>query len=167
VASVADDDEGYDDYAETPAPRKGARRRRALEAARAPAIALMMVGGIGFILAVLNLVFLLSGRGLLFAPNRNPPPPPAQGQMGQTKEENFNQGYTIGVNIGASVSVLWGVIVFAGGYLMYQLKARTPVMFAAIFAMLPCNLCCLFGLPFGIWALVVINRPEVKSAFES
>jgi len=25
--------------------------------------------------------------------------------------------------------------------------------------------CCLLGLPFGIWALVVLSKPEVKSQF--
>jgi hypothetical protein len=39
------------------------------------------------------------------------------------------------------------------------------VMAAVIVAMLPCQCCCLLGLPFGIWALVVLNKPEVKSQF--
>jgi hypothetical protein len=38
-------------------------------------------------------------------------------------------------------------------------------MVASVVAMLPCQCCCLFGLPFGIWALVVLNKPEVKSHF--
>jgi len=38
-------------------------------------------------------------------------------------------------------------------------------MAGSIVAMVPCNICCLLGLPFGIWALVVIVRPEVKDAF--
>jgi phage FluMu protein Com len=163
----ADDDEEHDDYAETPAPRKKARQRRAMEAVKAPAIALMAAGGIGFVLAILNLAVLLSGRGLLFDPNLNRPPPPAPGQMGQTKDEGVGQVSPVPFYIGASVSVLWGIIVSIGGYMMYNLKARSSVMFASIFAMLPCNLCCLLGLPFGIWALVVIGRPEVKGAFES
>jgi hypothetical protein len=30
----------------------------------------------------------------------------------------------------------------------------------------PCiSPCCLVGLPIGIWALVVLNKPEVKSSF--
>jgi hypothetical protein len=38
-------------------------------------------------------------------------------------------------------------------------------MAAAIMAMIPCNCCCLLGLPFGIWALVMLMKPEVKSQF--
>jgi hypothetical protein len=37
---------------------------------------------------------------------------------------------------------------------------------AGIVAMLPCiSPCCVFGLPAGIWALVILNKPEVKSQF--
>ena len=32
--------------------------------------------------------------------------------------------------------------------------------------MVPCiSPCCLVGLPIGIWALVVLNKPEVKGSF--
>jgi len=38
---------------------------------------------------------------------------------------------------------------------------------ASIIAMIPCvSPCCCLGLPFGIWALVVLARPAVKSAFQ-
>jgi hypothetical protein len=38
---------------------------------------------------------------------------------------------------------------------------------AAIVALIPCfSPCCLIGLPIGIWALVVLSKPEVKSQFE-
>jgi hypothetical protein len=26
--------------------------------------------------------------------------------------------------------------------------------------------CCIVGIPFGIWAIVVLSKPEVKRAFE-
>jgi hypothetical protein len=39
-------------------------------------------------------------------------------------------------------------------------------MAASIIAIIPCfGPCCCLGIPVGIWALVVINKPEVKSAF--
>lgn len=38
---------------------------------------------------------------------------------------------------------------------------------AAILAMIPCvSPCCLLGLPLGIWALIVLLKPEVKAAFQ-
>src|SRR5262245_9569407 len=66
----------------------------------------------------------------------------------------------------ALVGLIWGAVVTLGGVKMMQLQSRGSVMVAAIFAMLPCNFCCLAGLPIGIWALVVLNNPEVKEAFD-
>ena len=38
---------------------------------------------------------------------------------------------------------------------------------ASILAMIPClSPCCLIGLPIGIWALVILMKPEVKAAFK-
>lgn len=36
---------------------------------------------------------------------------------------------------------------------------------AAVIAMLPCQSCCCVSLGFGIWAMIVLIRPEVKEAF--
>jgi hypothetical protein len=49
--------------------------------------------------------------------------------------------------------------------MMKQLKNYGLAMTGSIIAMLPCSVCCLLGLPFGIWSLVVLNNPEVKEAF--
>jgi hypothetical protein len=39
-------------------------------------------------------------------------------------------------------------------------------MTASVIAMIPCiSPCCIVGLPIGIWAMVVLSKPEVKSAF--
>jgi phage FluMu protein Com len=170
AAGAAEDDAGVpDDSAKIRAPGKKGRRQRALSAARLPAIALLIVGGIGLALAILHLVLLSTGTGPL-----RPRTPPAnrdaavlaQGPMGQAQQQAYDQKiYPIATMIGSMAAVLWAVIVLLGGYFMYQLKSWSTVMFATIVAMLPCHLCCLLGLPFGIWALVVINRPEVKSAF--
>jgi hypothetical protein len=38
----------------------------------------------------------------------------------------------------------------------------------SIVAMVPClGPCCIVGIPIGIWALVVLMKPEVKAAFTS
>lgn len=37
---------------------------------------------------------------------------------------------------------------------------------ASIIAMIPCiSPCCIVGLPIGIWCLVILTKPEVKTAF--
>ena len=49
---------------------------------------------------------------------------------------------------------------------MQKLQNYQFALTASIVAMVPCiSPCCVFGLPFGIWALVVLNKPEVKSQF--
>jgi hypothetical protein len=49
---------------------------------------------------------------------------------------------------------------------MQSLRSYGFAFAAAILAMIPClTPCCVLGLPFGIWALVVLNKPEVKSQF--
>lgn len=63
--------------------------------------------------------------------------------------------------------VVAGVIVF-GAMQMQQLKSYPLAMAASILSMIPfLSPCCCVGIPVGIWALVVLLKPEVKSAFTS
>jgi hypothetical protein len=64
---------------------------------------------------------------------------------------------------GAAISAL---IVY-GAIKMMQMQSWGLAMTAAILAVIPCvsSPCCVVGIPFGIWALVVLQRPEVKEAF--
>ena len=49
---------------------------------------------------------------------------------------------------------------------MKELRSYGLAMAGAILGMLPyLSPCCLLGLPFGIWALVVLADPAVKAAF--
>jgi hypothetical protein len=60
---------------------------------------------------------------------------------------------------------LQGVTV-AGAVSMMQLKRPGLAKASAILAVIPCcSACYVLGIPFGIWALVVLNRPEVSSHF--
>lgn len=59
-----------------------------------------------------------------------------------------------------SLLILWGALK------MKSLRSYEFSMTAAILAMLPCfTPCCLIGLPLGLWALMVLMKPEVKSQF--
>jgi hypothetical protein len=57
-----------------------------------------------------------------------------------------------------------GLVVY-GAYKMRRLENHGLAVAAAVLAMIPCSGCCVLGLPFGIWALVVLNDPSVKAAF--
>lgn len=49
---------------------------------------------------------------------------------------------------------------------MQRLESYNLALVGSILAMIPCvSPCCLLGLPFGIWALVVLTDDRVKRAF--
>ncbi len=60
-----------------------------------------------------------------------------------------------------------GLVILFGGIQMIRAKSRGLGMTAAILAMIPCfaSCGCVLGIPVGIWALVVLGRPDVKAAF--
>jgi hypothetical protein len=71
-----------------------------------------------------------------------------------------------GVVIGLLVVklALDALTIFAG-WQMRKLQSWGIGVAGSIVAMLPCSLCCLLGLPIGIWALIVLMSDEVKRAF--
>lgn len=61
--------------------------------------------------------------------------------------------------------VVSGLIIF-GAIKMKNLQSFGLAMTAAILSLIPCFGCYCFGIPVGIWALVVLNKTEVKAAFQ-
>ncbi len=58
------------------------------------------------------------------------------------------------------------IIIFIGALKMKNLRSRGWARASAILAMIPCvSGCCLLGLPFGIWALMVLGNEDVKRGF--
>jgi len=65
------------------------------------------------------------------------------------------------------IGMVFSALVLFGGVRMQRLQSRGLAMAAAIIAIVPCvSPCCLVGIPLGIWALVVLAKPEVRSQFE-
>jgi predicted Zn finger-like uncharacterized protein len=143
-----DDDD--DDY-----PRRR-RRSAAGDAANGPAIALMVVGGLAVTLSLLSLLGNLLLPTMVAGLPHNPNNPNDQAEM---------IAHAAGGVCGALLGILWGGLVLLGAARMLQRQNYGLAMTASIVAMLPCNGCCILGLPFGIWSLVVLNQPEVKDAF--
>jgi len=68
----------------------------------------------------------------------------------------------------AGVGLVLSIIVLVGAIKMKNLENYGLAMAASIIAMIPCiSPCCLLGLPFGIWSLVVLSDPAVKSSFKN
>lgn len=59
------------------------------------------------------------------------------------------------------------ILVLMGALRMKVLRSYEFSLIAALLALLPCvTSCCLIGLPFGIWAIIVLRRPAVKGQFK-
>jgi hypothetical protein len=132
-------------------------REAALQAVKGPAIALIVTASLGIAYYAFNGVFSLAG-GTMFQHELPPNIPP---QLRSFIEGM--QGPLAGV-ISLAIAALNAFVLFGAMKLM-RLQSQGLVMVACVVAMLPCQCCCVLGLPFGIWALVVLNKPEVKSWF--
>jgi predicted Zn finger-like uncharacterized protein len=66
-----------------------------------------------------------------------------------------------------SVLVLISFLVTLGALRMLQLRGYVLAVIASVLAMVNCGqLCCVLGLPVGIWSLIVLARADVRAAFE-
>jgi hypothetical protein len=134
-------------------------RDAALKAVNGPAIGLKVTAIIGLILVAIGLVMnILSLAGVQIAR------PPAEGDPQFMRMFNTMGGaFGILTNV---IGIVIAIIILKGASRMQQLTHHQYAFTAAILAMVPCvSPCCFLGLPFGIWALVVLNKPEVKSQF--
>jgi predicted Zn finger-like uncharacterized protein len=157
-----DDKEEYppEEESEEERPRRGRRRRRrslsAESAVTGPAIAMMIAAVLGL---ACNLGYLVFRVIVLVTLDR---------QMVQNNTPGFQASYTFGLTSTIAGSLL-GMVLCAltvfGAAKMKNLSGYGWALTASILSLLPCNWCCLLGLPFGIWGLVVLNYPEVKDAF--
>lgn len=65
------------------------------------------------------------------------------------------------------VGLVLAIICVIGSLQMMKLKQYGLAMAAAILMLIPCSgCCCCLNIGAGIWALVVLLKPEVKSAFQ-
>ena len=48
---------------------------------------------------------------------------------------------------------------------MKSVQSYGLALAACILAIVPIHCCCILGVPFGIWGLVVLVREDVKAAF--
>ena len=71
----------------------------------------------------------------------------------------------VGVVLGI-IGLLMSGVILLGALKMKKLESYGLAMTVSILAMIPClSPCCVVGLPIGIWAVVVLSKPEVKAAF--
>lgn len=74
----------------------------------------------------------------------------------------------IGIQLASNAfGLALAILILVGGIKMRKLENYGLSMAGAIVAVLPCySLCCLIGMPMGIWAIVVLCDAQVKAAFK-
>lgn len=73
----------------------------------------------------------------------------------------------------AGTIVFWALLYFVsgsigilGGIAMIRARGHRTAFVAAIVACIPClSPCLILGIPFGIWAIVALNKPETKALY--
>jgi len=131
-------------------------RATAQSAVKGPAIALIITSALAIGLYLIRGLKLLIVGGALAQGNMPANIPPVV--------RSLLQGPIAGLVCLVIVAI--NAFVLFGAIKMSRLQNHTLAFIACIVAMLPCGFCCVLGLPFGIWGLVVLNKPEVKSQFQ-
>lgn len=137
-------------------PSSGPDRDAALRDVSIPAICLLIYHSLGALFQVMS--FGLHALGVSLA------------GMSQLKTPGADAFPALaGTAVMAATSgiglVLYGLGIF-GAIKLKKLESYGLAMTSAILAMLPCtSCCCVIGLGFGIWTLIVLNKPNVKQAF--
>ncbi len=122
----------------------------------APSIALMIVASISIFTCMAGLLIdvVLIATGVV------------------ERQEMMNQG-PVSEQVSITIRIIWSIVLLAtsgaviyGAIQMKNLRNYRSAMTAAIISIIPLlGPCCILGIPFGIWALIVLMQPDVKAAF--
>jgi hypothetical protein len=130
-----------------------------------PAIGVLVVGIINALYAVYEII-----SGLMYDPKEAMRLATAQNPAMNKEEANLVTQIMAMSGTAATiygvVALLLAAIIILSALKMKNLQSFGLAMGGSVLAMIPClSPCCIAGLPLGIWALIVLNKPEVKSAF--
>jgi hypothetical protein len=119
-----------------------------------PSVGLLITGILGGVLSLIGLILNLVAAGIE-----------------SVKAIRYIEGYADLAEGAAGVAFCFVGLLVAGFIIYASLKMKELTQWglcvaASIIAMIPCiSPCCIVGLPIGIWCLVVLTKPEVKTAF--
>jgi hypothetical protein len=139
-------------------------RKRGLAALRAPAICLLITGVVGFFATTWFLISTVAQTEEMIL--RNVPPAANQDER-QLQENIVRFVLSPGMKGFNLVSMVVNLVVIVSAIMMLIGKMRWLAYLGSVLAMINIDCCCcLPGLGFGIWSLVVLSRPEVQSVFD-
>jgi hypothetical protein len=154
MAQRDDDDDEREDMEDDAEERRPLRSGRTQAASRVagPAISLMVCAGLHMALGCIGIPFNIyaltqaAGGG-----------PGLGGQFAGNPVANLIGGFI--------ALAIQGFILF-GAIQMKKLSTYGVALAAAILSVIPCcSSCLILGIPFGVWALIVLMDQDVKSAF--
>jgi len=127
-----------------------------------PAIFLIVTAGLGMLLNLFSIISGISGGGSMGSMEN------LQGAQGGEIAELLAPFMTGTISIVSGIiGLIIGVFIIFASLNMMKMKKWGLSMTGAIIAMIPCvSPCCILGLPFGIWAIVVLSNTDVKAAFK-
>jgi predicted lysophospholipase L1 biosynthesis ABC-type transport system permease subunit len=137
-----------------PPPPPTAPSASVAEQVNGPAVGLLVTAGVGALFSLTRIAMMVFGFSF-------------SALSSGTDQDRIATMFfgTIGIATAVIGLIIAGVI-FVGARRMQQLRSWGFGLTVSILAMIPCvSPCCLLGLPIGIWAIVVLVRPEVKAAF--
>lgn len=121
------------------------------------AISLIVVGSLNGLLGALGV---FSGIIQMISPAEKPP-------FKNSAEEFGYYGGQTGAILISVFSLVAAPIIIYGAVKMMKGASQAWAKASAILAIIPfTSCCCLLGVPVGIWALVVLSKPEAKAFFE-
>lgn len=130
------------------------------EKMKVPAIGIITTGALGALISLAGVIATLSGSNKVA---ELPPglPPEAAGLLKSylSAIEPFNFPLNL-------LALILSSLTLVAGIKMLQRRSYGLVMAGVIIGMIPClSGCCCTGLPFGIWALIVLSNEEVRKSF--
>ncbi len=175
MASGYDDDR--DDRDEPSGDREDGgddRDRRIIERAKAkiktPAIVLLVVGVLGFLVTLASIPSLFT-MDQQFAQvqdqwDKDPNLKPEQKKEMKQMLNTYKDVAQVVLPISITFSLITGAVTIFGSVRIMQLKGKWMGVAGSILSMFPiASGCCCLGLPVGIWVLIALGKPEVKAGF--
>ncbi len=122
-----------------------------------PSIGLLVTGIIGGVFSIIGLFMSFLGTSLSSL----------MADRFDEFDDRYVELYEGAAGIASSlIGILVAALIIYAALKMKELTQYGLCMAASILAMIPCiSPCCIIGLPIGIWCLIVLTKPEVKTAF--
>ena len=130
------------------------------EKIKVPAIGIITTGALGALLSLYGVIATVLGS------NKNaelPPGLPPETAALLKSYLSAMEPFNLPLNL---LALILSSLTLVAGIKMLQRRSYGLVMAGVITGMIPClSCCCCTGLPFGIWALIVLSNEEVRKSF--